>query len=74
MLNTFLDTTLPQFKARNRDLPGGPVVRTLHFHRRGSGFGPQSGNEDPASHAVRPKIKKNKIKLEINEMVYFSMS
>ena len=26
------------------DFPSGPVVRALHFHHRGHGFDPQSGN------------------------------
>ena len=26
------------------DFPGGPVVRTLHFHCRGSRFNPWLGN------------------------------
>ena len=26
------------------DFPGGPVVRTLHFHCQGPGFNPWSGN------------------------------
>ena len=26
------------------DFPGGPVVKTLHFHCRGLGFNPQRGN------------------------------
>ena len=31
-------------KIGNRDFPGGPVVKTLHFHCRGYGFDPWSGN------------------------------
>ena len=27
-----------------REFPGGPVVRTQHFHCRGRGFDPRSGN------------------------------
>ena len=26
------------------DVPGSPVVKTLHFHRRGNGFNPRWGN------------------------------
>ena len=29
------------------DFPGGPVVKTLHFHRRGCGFDPRSGTKIP---------------------------
>ena len=28
------------FKQRLEDFPGGPVVKTLHFHCRGHGFNP----------------------------------
>ena len=31
-------------KHLSRDFPGGPVVKTLCFHRRGCGFDPWSGN------------------------------
>ena len=42
-------------KARG-DFPGGPPVRTLHFHCRGHGFDPWSGNSDPA--CLKKKKKK----------------
>ena len=32
---------------KQRDLPGGPVVKTLRFHCRGRRFDPWSGNQDP---------------------------
>ena len=32
------------FKPSSWDLPGGPAVKTLHFHCRGHGFDPWSGN------------------------------
>ena len=35
------------------------MVRTLHFHCRGHGFDPWSGNEDPACHTAK-KQKHNK--------------
>ena len=31
-------------KGRKGDFPGGPVVKTLRFHRRGHGFDPWSGD------------------------------
>ena len=31
-------------KKKRRDFPSGLVVRTLHFHWRGPGFNPWSGN------------------------------
>ena len=40
-----------------RELPGGPVVRTLCFHCRGHGFDPWSRNLDPACRAAQPKKK-----------------
>ena len=36
------------------------MVKTLHFHCRGQGFDPWSGNEDPACHAVGQKKKTTK--------------
>ena len=38
-------------------IPWRPVVRTPHFHCRGSGFHPWSGNYDPTSHTVCPPPK-----------------
>ena len=32
------------YNKEHRDFPGSPVVRTLHFHRRGHRFDPWSGN------------------------------
>ena len=31
------------FKVELQDFPGGPVVKTLHFHSRGHGFDPWLG-------------------------------
>ena len=45
------------------DLPGGPVVKTLCFHRRGHGLDPCSGNYNPAC----LKVQQNKNIYE-NEM------
>ena len=39
----------------DRDFPGGPVVKTLHFHCRGHKARVQSLVADPTCHAVRPK-------------------
>ena len=33
-----------EFKSWHRDFPGGPVVKTPGFHRRGRSFNPWSGN------------------------------
>ena len=47
---TRLPFPAPAFSSRfskleaSRDFPGGPVLRTLHFHCRGHGFDPWSGN------------------------------
>ena len=42
------------------DFPGGPVVKTLHFHCRGHRFDPWSGYQDPIFLVVWPKLKINK--------------
>ena len=34
----------PGDERQNRDFPGGPVVKALHFHCGGLGFDPWSGN------------------------------
>jgi len=39
------------------EFPGGPEVRTQHFHCRGPGFSPWSGSLNPTSHTVQPKAK-----------------
>ena len=49
-------------KRNNREVPGGPVVRTPRSHCRGPRFIPWSGNEDLASHTVWPKKLKNERK------------
>ena len=41
------------------DFPGGPMVRTLHFHCRGHGLDPWSGIKTP--HALRCGKKKKSI-------------
>ena len=45
------------------DLPGGPVVKILCFHRRGCGLDPCSGNYNPACLKVQQneKIYKNEM-------------
>ena len=42
------------------DFPGGPAVTTLRFHRRGHGFDPWSGDEDPTCLVAQQKEKKKK--------------
>ena len=44
------------------DFPGGPVVRSLHFHCRGFGFNTWSGHYMP--HASQHSQKKKKGALE----------
>ena len=44
--------------------PGGTVVNTPQIHCRGHQFDPLSGNKDPPSCAVQPKIK-NKEKMKV---------
>ena len=54
----------------DRDFPGGPVVKTLYFHCRGTLYFPWMGNEDSTC-CVRPKNrKKNYIKkLKLNKNI-----
>ena len=47
-------------KDKSWEFPGGPVVRTLHFHCRGPGFNPGWGTKIPQ--AVRHGQKKQKQK------------
>ena len=42
------------------DFSGGPVVKTLHFHFRGSGLNPRSRNWDPTSCPPCTAAKKKK--------------
>ena len=37
-----------------RELPGGPAVRTLHFHSWGPGLNPIGGIKIPESCAMQP--------------------
>ena len=48
-------SSILQFKKQNREFPGGPVVKTLHFHCKGHRFDPWLGNKNPKCHQVRPK-------------------
>ena len=48
-----------------RDFPSGPVVDTLHFHYRGYGFEPWSGNF--RSHMLHGVIEKGKRKKQTNK-------
>ena len=41
---TLKHTTNSNLKIQSRDLPGGPVVKNLHFHCREHRFDPWSGN------------------------------
>ena len=45
-------------KIKSGDFPGGPAIKTLHFHLRGCGFNPRSGNSDPTYRLMRPKLIK----------------
>ena len=45
---------------KQRQLPGGPVVRTPGFHCRGCRFDIWSGNQDLASCVAKPKNRKGK--------------
>ena len=50
-----------QFKGRDcQDFPGGPVVKTLHFHFRGLGVDPWSGKFHMPWGSDRKKKKKKK--------------
>ena len=43
---------------KKKAFPGGPVVKTPHFHCGRHGFNPGSGNQDPACLMVWPKHKR----------------
>ena len=43
---------------RTRGFPGGPEVKTLHFHCRGLGFDPWLGNLDPTYLTAQPREEK----------------
>ena len=47
-------------KEKDRDFPGGPVVKTPCFHCRGNGLHPWSGNKDPTYRRAQPNRKKEK--------------
>ena len=40
------------------DFPGGPVLKTMYFQRRGCGFHPYLANQDPICPVVWPGEKK----------------
>ena len=66
-INNFIINKLVNFEGTirikiYREFPGSPVVRTWHFHSCGPRFNLWSGNQDPASHPVRPKTKIKKKK------------
>ena len=58
----FLGLVVLMKKKKNRDLPGGSVVNTLHFHGRGHRFSPSSGHLISSCCAVQPKFLKKKKK------------
>ena len=45
--------------------PGGPVVKTLHFHCRGHGFSPWLGNKDPTCCSTAKGKKKSSHPTEV---------
>ena len=56
----FLGSKCSVEKEREKELPGGPVVRTLHFHCRGPGFDPRSGPGTKIPYAVQHGQKKDR--------------
>ena len=52
-------------RAKSRDFPGGPVVKTPCFKWQGLRFNPWLENLDPTCHVMWPKKKK---KLFLNEV------
>ena len=53
--------SLPTVKNVNTDFPGGPMVRTPHFHYKGHRFDPWLGTQDPSSLMVRPTTNKTEM-------------
>ena len=62
--NPFISKLLPTVLCEQysflQDFPGGPVVKTPHFHCRGHGFNPWQGSQDPACFVAKKKKKKKK--------------
>ena len=50
------------YKTDLGDFPGGPVIKTPHFHCRGPGFHPWSGNQNPTYHMAQQRKKKERKK------------
>ena len=48
----------PKLKRPSQNFPGGPVVKTPHFHCRGHGFDPSSSGKFRMPHGVAKKKKK----------------
>ena len=58
---------------KNRDFPGGPVVKTLHFHCRGKGSIPGWGTKIPhATPHGQKKERKKKLGKEYKNMINIS--
>ena len=53
-------TILDAIKNIHEDFPGGPVVKTLHFHCRGHGFDPRLGKFHIPQDTAKNKKKKKK--------------
>ena len=55
-----------------RDIPGGPVVKTLHFHCREHGFDPLLENKDPTCMQCSQKRKErwDISRKQMNRMIF----
>ena len=67
---------MPVSRKIKRDLPGGPVVKTLSFQCKPYKLDPLSGNQDPTYHVAWPKINKSinlktKIKIDLMPKNYY---
>ena len=57
-------------RKEGREFPGHAVFRTLRFRCRGHGFGPWSGNKDPACRAAKKKKTKKTRNVIIMIIIY----
>ena len=58
MLHITMSSEQCKLKQEWWDFPGGPLVRTLHFHCQGLGFNPWLETEIPPDHVSPPKTNK----------------
>ena len=72
-ISRFNEAIIMNENEKNRDFPGGPVVKTLHFHCRGKGSIPGWGTKIPhATPHGQKKERKKKLGKEYKNMINIS--